>query len=104
VKPIDIRNESFESLRAGIDGCREMVLKGWLAHGPGTTRSVAAESGIDILTFRPRSTELYQCGLIQCVGAADTHEGIYQARTAVEWEAWARTQRGDGVGKQLQLV
>jgi hypothetical protein len=40
-------------------------------------------SGIDILTLRPRATELYQLGFLEVL-ESESHEGIYRAVSATE--------------------
>ena len=103
MKPIDFRNETFDEIRARLDLNRELVHRAWLAHGPGTTREVAAKAGIDILTFRPRSTELYQIGLLE-LADKDGHQGVYRARSLNDWEFWCAEQRRAALNPQLQLV
>lgn len=103
MKPVDFRNETFDQIRERLIEDRELVHRAWLAHGPGTTREVAAKAGIDILTFRPRSTELFQIGLLAVMGK-DGHQGIYQARTLNDWEFWCAEQRRAAINPQLQLV
>lgn len=86
MKPIDYRNETFEAIQArGLVSERLAVYKAFQQHGPGTTRSIAQKSGIDILNLRPRATELYQLGFLKLVeqelGSAGG--GTYRAYT---WE------------------
>ena len=102
MKPIDFRNQTFEELKAHLNEDRAEVHRAWLAHGPGTTRDLSTKSKIDLLTFRPRTTDLYQLGLVELVDK-DGHQGIYRARTIAEWEKFvaARHILGDS---QLQLV
>jgi hypothetical protein len=102
MKPIDFRNETFEQIRERLSEDRRQVHHAWLAHGPGTTRDVAAKAQIDILSFRPRSTELYQLGLLDLIDK-DGHQGVYQARTLEQWEAHVATKRVLGES-QLSLV
>lgn len=78
MRPIDLRNETFDSLRERIQGLRYLVLTAWRVHGPGTTRDVAGRAHIDILQFRPRTTELYQLGFVALVEERNG-EGVYQA-------------------------
>lgn len=89
--PIDFRNETYEGLRQKLPRLRREVYAAWVVHGPGTTRQLAARSGIDILTFRPRTTELVQVGLVKCIGGEEG-EGVYQAVCETEWECWRRDQ------------
>ena len=124
MKPVDFRNENFAALKSRLTGLRAVVLAAWQAHGPGTTRAVAKCSGIDLLTFRPRSTELFQLGAICLVepgGLGSTrahptsslssslsssdgaHEGVYRARTEAEWQAWLAEQKQPDVCRQQQL-
>lgn len=110
MKPIDFSLTTFAELKSRLDGLRADVHRAWLAHGPGTTRDVAAKAQIDILTFRPRSTELYQLGLLELTAGADgaqpigsrPHEGIYRARTIAEWEQWFQGRKNPQT--QLQLT
>lgn len=99
MKPIDFRNATFARIRESLDGQRAAVYTAWVVYGPGTTRGIAAASGIDLLTFRPRTTELYDCGLVAVVGREDG-EGVYAARPAGEWEDW----RGARVSGQQMLM
>jgi hypothetical protein len=92
MKPVDFRNETFDQISQRLDENRARVHRAWLALGPGTTREVAALAGIDLLTFRPRTTELYQIGLLEVIDK-DGHQGVYRARTLAEWEGWCEQQR-----------
>lgn len=103
MKPIDFRNAKFDELKTHLAAMRERVWRAWLAHGPGTTRAVAARAQIDLLTFRPRSTELFQLGVLALVEGTEGHEGIYQARTMEEWEQWFQKNHAQPSG-QLLLV
>lgn len=95
MKPVDYRNETWESLQTRVHGLRLAALNAWRQHGPGTTRAVAARSGIDILTFRPRTTELFQLGLLALVNADERgSEGRYRALTPAE-AMWLFQQRRD---------
>jgi len=102
MKAIDFRNQTFEDLRPLLDHIRATVHHAWLAHGPGTTRDVADKADLDILTFRPRSTELYQLGLLELTGK-EGHQGVYRARTIAEWELHVAARHILGES-QLQLV
>ncbi len=106
MKPVDFRNETFASLQARLAGQRQHVLLCWRAHGPGTTEEVAARAGMSILSFRPRTTELYQLGFIACM---EEQSGVqrsafsvehsaargarYRARTTAEHLDWIKHQR-----------
>ena len=72
----EFRNAAWADIQASLHGMRERVYYAWATYGPGTTENVSARSGISILTFRPRTTELVQLGLVKCVGG-DGHDGIY---------------------------
>lgn len=102
MKPADLRNATFHSLVGGLSRQRLEVWRAWSAHGPGTTRAIAARAGMDILSFRPRSTELYQLGLLEllCDETAG-HEGVYRARTNVETDRWLESRKREGI--QLPL-
>lgn len=80
---IDFRNETFESLQSRLTGLRLMILDAWRAHGRMTTRELAARAGLDLLTVRPRTTELLEMGFLRLVDRRD-HEGVYEALTEAE--------------------
>ena len=102
MKPIDFSLQTFAELKANLHEDRAEVHRAWLAHGPGTTREVSAKSQIDILTFRPRTTDLFQLGLVELSGK-DGHQGIYRARTLEQWENFVATRRLPATG-QLALA
>jgi DNA-binding transcriptional regulator YhcF (GntR family) len=63
MKPIDYRNETFEQVKGRIDATRAAIWHAMQADGRAlTTREIAALTGIDLLTVRPRVTELVQLG------------------------------------------
>ena len=100
MKPSDLRNATFAGLRQGLEGARKDVYAAWLAYGPGTTREVSAKSGIDLLTFRPRTTDLFHLGLVEMVSAERSNEGVYRAVPQSQWEIWRQTQ----ISGQLQMA
>ena len=91
MRPIDYRNETWESIKRRIAGDRLRVYEAWIKHGPCTTEELYARSGIRILSLRPRTTELLQLGLVVLVpaelraGSAAGHDrpknsgGVYRA-------------------------
>ena len=89
MKATDFRDAMFEALRGGLNDLCAAVYEAWVRHGPGTTREVAARCGMDILTFRPRTTDLLQSGLVRLrVGQERSKEGVYEATPAEAWEDW----------------
>lgn len=102
MKPIDYRNATFAALQERLVGQRAAVLEAWRLHGPGTTEEVALRSQIAILTFRPRTTELFQLGFIVLTDSQPAKgEGTYRVRTQPELARWFHEQqslaRGEGV-------
>lgn len=83
MKPIDYRNTTFNELKGQLHGMRVAAYEAYLDHGPGTTRQVAEASGMDILTLRPRTTELLQLGFLELVPEKEdghrSKEGTYRA-------------------------
>lgn len=80
--PLDYRNATWDQIQERLEGLRLTAYQAWEQFGPGTTRDVAARAGIDILTFRPRSTELFQLGLLRLVDTVHEgqhYEGLYAA-------------------------
>jgi DNA-binding MarR family transcriptional regulator len=82
--PVDYRSATWEGLQARVSGLRLMTLVALQKHGPCTTRDLAAASGIDLLTVRPRITELVQLGLAELAADARGTEGVYRALTITE--------------------
>lgn len=93
MQPQDFRNATFDSLRSSLNESRADVLSAWGRIGPGTTREVSNRSGIDILTFRPRTTDLFQMGLLK-LAPEQPHkgEGVYVVASREEWDAWKRVK------------
>ena len=105
MKPIDFRNETFAQIQERIAGMTRAVYLAWKEHGPGTTREVAVRAGIDILTLRPRTTDLVKLGLVCLTDIqADASEGCYRARPFEEWQRWIELERERVTSGQLQLV
>lgn len=104
MKAIDFRNATFESIRKDLEGLRLQVYEAWMKHGPCTTRQLAQHCGIDLLTVRPRTTELVQLGLLEPCEARpeniDPHEGVYRPTLREQWNQF----REHFVSKQLQLI
>lgn len=103
MSPIDLRNATFRDIRDRLVGLRVSVYEALLDHGPCTTRQLARECGIDLLTVRPRVTELVQLGLAVLLDS-DHHEGIYRALTIAEAEAAFAARQAEMLGgSQLAL-
>lgn len=92
MRPIDLRDAQFSDLTAQLVHLRLSVYEAFQEHGPGTTRQVAHAAGVDLLTLRPRVTELVQLGFLELTGH-DGHEGIYRARTHAQTETWLTAQQ-----------
>ncbi len=98
MKPVDYRNATWEGVRGQVDGLRMRVWQGMLDNGWAyTTREWAAMLDMDLLTVRPRITELLQLGFVELVegecgmrsgecGVRNSHEGRYRAVS--EFTAW----------------
>ncbi|PTY03911.1 hypothetical protein DB346_02935 [Verrucomicrobia bacterium LW23] len=105
MKPVDFRNETFAQLQERFTGLRRAVYMAWMHWGPGTTREVSVRAKIDILTFRPRTTELFQLGFLELVEHQPTGtEGVY--RVVPEKVVQARWERrfDEPEIKQLPLL
>lgn len=90
MKPIDLRNATWSDVLTHITEDMVRVHLAWHAHGPGTTREIAQKSGISLLTFRPRTSDLYKLGLVALVDKEGS-SGIYAYRdrpTAELSRAW----------------
>ena len=111
MRPLDYRNATWESLQEKLEGQRLAALRAWRLHGPGTTRAVAQRAGVDLLSLRPRTTELYQLGLVVVVDPTErASEGIYRALTDAEAREYfaersaeARATHSGGCQPELKL-
>ena len=103
--PLDFRNATFADLQARLHGQRSIVLRAWQRHGPGTTAQVASRAGMSILSFRPRSTELFQLGYICLADQQPAKgEGIYRAREYPEVVVWFDARRDAARERQTELA
>ena len=102
MKPIDYRNETWDDVRERVDLLRQAVYRAFEIHGACTTRQLAEKSCIDILTLRPRVTELCQLGLVELVNPDSRGgEGVYQA---VPWVvAMARFEKEKARATEAQI-
>lgn len=65
MKAVDYRNATFAELKGQLDKTRGAIWNAMQADGRAlTTREIAALTGIDLLTVRPRVTELVQLGFV----------------------------------------
>ncbi len=64
MKPVDLRNETFESLQRLIPADLRAVLDGYKQHGSRTTGELSTLTGIGLLTVRPRTSDLVDLGLV----------------------------------------
>lgn len=103
MKPIDYRNATFADIQDRISKVRGEVYHALQIHGPCTTRQLAIRCGIDILTVRPRITELLSIDAAVLVGSENT-EGVYRAATIPEMQRAFRAKRLAATDPQLQLL
>lgn len=103
MKPTDLRDATWEKIQSYLTGARLAVYEAWRVHGPATTEAAAKAAGINILTFRPRTTELYQIGLVQLLRSEGT-EGIYCAVPPERaQDAFEKHQRDEASHEQLSF-
>lgn len=112
MKPIDYRNATFDVIKGNLEGHRRIVYDALRTLGPQTTRHLAELAQMDLLTVRPRITELIGLGLVELVqtGGKDSDrrakEGTYRALSYAEAESlfnerWAAAQQA---AEQLPLM
>jgi len=99
----EIRDQNFTSLRATLDERRREVLFALAQHDPCTTRQLALLSHRDVLSVRPRITELKDLGLVVLDGR-DAGEGIYRCADQDEWQTWHTRLVEEHTSGQMQLV
>ncbi len=69
---------TWAGIQARLTGMRARAYYAWRAFPNRTTEECAALSGMNLLTFRPRTTELVQMGLVVGAGMRDGN-GLYRA-------------------------
>lgn len=102
MRPIDYSLATFQEIQGRLVSLRASVYDALLEHGPCTTRELARAGDIDLLTVRPRVTELVQLGFAECLGE-DAREGRYRALTLAEAEALYNARRLAATTPQLEL-
>jgi hypothetical protein len=103
MKPIDYRNATWADVQTRVNGWRLSTLRALQAHGPCTTRALAAACSADVLTIRPRVTELIQLGFVQLVpGETRDHQGVYRALSAAETQSLFATRRAAALSRPVQ--
>lgn len=103
MNPEAIRNANWGEIQAWVSGARRKVYEALRGLGPSTTQALANAMGMNLLTVRPRVTELVQVGLVELYDK-DGHEGVYVAvnESAAEL-AHQRRRQVDATGKPAQL-
>ena len=81
IDPAEIKRLNWDQLRSRVSGLRERVYLWLLDKQPEyfTTQAIADALEINLLTVRPRVTELVQLGFVRCVGRNWQKEGLYEA-------------------------
>ena len=104
MKPIDFRNATFAEIQSTVTGQRQDVYQALRSHGPCTTRELAERMGWDILSVRPRVTELVELFLVECVGGVRGREGVYRALSWAEGQAlYNRTKHAAQDAEQMLM-
>ena len=103
MQPIDYRNATWADVRGRVTRLRQAVYEALLAHGPCTTRELAHAAGLDLLTVRPRVTELIDLGWAELADEdAPGHEGIYRALSESDARQLFACRRAEAIGTRVQ--
>ncbi|MDF3129266.1 hypothetical protein P0Y35_08670 [Kiritimatiellaeota bacterium B1221] len=101
MKAVDYRNETFDQVKGRMDSTRkEIWAKMQEAARAMTTREIADFTGIDLLTVRPRITELCQIGFVEVEGNPG-REGKYRAVS--EWVALRKFEKEVRIAREPQM-
>ncbi len=101
--PIDYSIATWREIQGRLVNLRASVYEALMEHGPCTTRELAQACGIDLLTVRPRITELAQLGFVVCLDGQG-HEGVYSALTIAGAEDLFRARQAAATNPQLCLA
>lgn len=102
MKPIDIRNETWESIQSRIECDRKSVWLAYKQYGPCTTRELARKMDLTIFTVRPRTTELLDMFLVELTGR-NREGGIYSHVPAHIAKARYEATREKILADQMEL-
>lgn len=102
MSPAKIRNDAFANIQDRLTGLRLRVYDAMRMCGEKTTCEIAKMSGLDLLTVRPRVTELCQSGLAEACGRSNG-QGVYRIIT-VERAIENRVRQELRQPEQLQLI
>ncbi len=104
MNPTECRDITWTEMQGRIVGLRADMHEGLRMHGPCTTRQLAERMRRDILSVRPRVTELCELGFAECTGR-EGGEGIYRAydysEAARRFSEAKAIARGEGVQQEL---
>lgn len=103
MSPIDYRLATFRDLQGRLVSLRASVYDALMEHGPCTTRELARACDIDLLTVRPRVTELVQLGFVECLDEHG-HEGRYRALTLAEAETLFTRRQAEAINPQMEFA
>lgn len=105
MRPIDFSQATWREIQGRLISLRASVYEALLEHGPCTTRELAHAAEIDLLTVRPRITELVQLGFVECLDEGGRgHEGRYRALTAAEAERLFEARQKAAQNPQLEFA
>jgi hypothetical protein len=74
----EARGITWAGIQSRLTGMRARAYYAWRAFPGRTTEECAALSGMNLLTLRPRTTELLQMGLVVAAGVRNGN-GLYRA-------------------------
>lgn len=118
MKPVDYRNDTFASLKDRLNDLRLEVWEALTAHGPCTTKELAAAmrpaDPLFVLDVRPRVTELCQIGFAVLVEETEepghsspvpgqSSGGTYRACSDFEARRLFEAAKRDACRQQLTL-
>ena len=103
MKPIDLRNDCWADVMERLTRAR-LSVHAWLEiHGPCTCRELAENINQDLNSVAPRITELYELGMVDCIGKKGKR-GIYRAVAPdVARLVFEERKAGAGIQQVLRL-
>lgn len=101
MNPAEIRDLNWQQLRERLEGMRAAVFDALQLFGPCTTRQLAAKMEVDLLSVRPRVTELVELGFAECL-RREGGEGVYRVLSYAEAHARFSDRRALAAGQPVQ--
>ena len=103
ISTTDIKRSNWDKVQEHLTESRLRVWNALASRGESTSRELADSMRVDILTVRPRLTELLQLGFVVLSGKQG-HEGTYRALSRSEAHQNFLKRAAEPLNSQLEMT